>query len=86
MIIGLIAFLNDIKKTRASQQKKILGVKLAVGFIILGLLVGAGAIVLFKNSNAYQNAVEFRRTDQKGSGRCAWLWFSAIRFRNFKNF
>lgn len=64
MIIGLIAFLNDIKKTRASQQKKILGVKLAVGFIILGLLVGAGAIVLFKNSNAYQNAVELIKTEE----------------------
>lgn len=58
LFIGLFSYLIDINRSRRKQGKKTIWVKIGIGGLLFGLLIAGYLTFAFKDSDAYQAAIE----------------------------
>jgi hypothetical protein len=65
LVIALLFYWIDLRKTRSRLGKKLVWVTIGVCFLVFGLLILPVAVFMLKTSDAYVAATEYLRSDPK---------------------
>lgn len=63
LFVALTGYLFQLLKQRKLQKKKTILVKFGIGFLLFGFAISTVVIIIFLNSDAYQTAIEYLKTD-----------------------
>ena len=63
LFVALTAYLFQLLKQRKLQKKKTIWIKFGIGFLLFGFAISTVVIIIFLNSEAYQTAIEYLKTD-----------------------
>lgn len=65
LVIALLSYWIDLRKTRKRQSKKIVWVTIGICILIFGLIILPVVVFMLKTSDAYEAATEYLKSDPK---------------------